>query len=631
MNELTPEQKAKLGKDWMARLDAQKEAERTWIDSAHEAQKAYMADDLDGEPPQFNILHSNVETIVPATYNSTPSPDIRPRHNSNDKISKVVADIYERAIATQIDDERLDMEIEATALDGFLAGRGITRLKYDGEMQDEILIGERVLYENVAWKDYREGPAQRWSQVPWVAFRYHVSQEELDRRYGNDPSDDVGKDRADETDDKKGGVNLWQVWDKQSRQVLTVSEDNCRLVNVQPDPLGLKGFFPMPEPVQPLRVNGSRKPICPYAIYKTLARELDTQTRRINAITKGLKVRGFFAADADIMEALADAGDNELVAVPELRSIAPDGNLDRAIAWWPVDKAIIVLRELMQQREQTKQAIYEITGISDIVRGASNSKETATAQQIKTQWGSLRIKRMQNMLARHVRDIFILSAEIMASQFKPESILRASGVNLELPMPQMPPPPQDPAQAQQYQIQMQQMQAQHQQAQEKYAQDVMQALVQIDHYRIDVESDSTVRADLTQKRGEMAEFLNGTAQFFNTMAPLIQQAPTVAGPIVDLYAAFARQFSLGKQAEDALDQLTEMAKEAQGQQQGQPGPDPVEMEKVKIQKQKVDQDGQKAVADFQLRTRQQQHQESKDVAELRLEAQQQRAVAIGPT
>jgi hypothetical protein len=159
----------------------------------------------------------------------------------------------------------------------------------------------------------------------------------------------------------------------------------------------------------------------------------------------------------------------------------------------------------------------------------------------------------------------------------------------------------------------------------------MQALVQIDHYRIDVESDSTVRADLTQKRGEMAEFLNGTAQFFNTMAPLIQQAPTVAGPIVDLYAAFARQFSLGKQAEDALDQLTEMAKEAQGQQQGQPGPDPVEMEKVKIQKQKVDQDGQKAVADFQLRTRQQQHQESKDVAELRLEAQQQRAVAIGPT
>ena len=145
MNELTPEQKAKLGKDWMARLDAQKEAERTWIDSAHEAQKAYMADDLDGEPPQFNILHSNVETIVPATYNSTPSPDIRPRHNSNDKISKVVADIYERAIATQIDDERLDTEIEATALDGFLAGRGITRLKYDGEMQDDILIGERVL------------------------------------------------------------------------------------------------------------------------------------------------------------------------------------------------------------------------------------------------------------------------------------------------------------------------------------------------------------------------------------------------------------------------------------------------------------------------------------------------------
>ena len=58
------------------------------------------------------------------------------------------------------------------------------------------------------------------------------------------------------------------------------------------------------------------------------------------------------------------------------------------------ETAAAVLNFLYQQREQSKQAIYEITGISDIVRGASHSSETATAQQIKTEWGSLRIKKI---------------------------------------------------------------------------------------------------------------------------------------------------------------------------------------------------------------------------------------------
>jgi DNA-binding transcriptional MerR regulator len=624
MNEITPEQQATLGKDWMARLDAQKKAEETWIDNALEAQQAYMAESGDGNiAPQYNILHSNVETIVPATYNSTPSPDIRPRHGNADKIGKVVSDIWERAISAQIDDERLDTEIEATALDAFLTGRGVTRLKYDGQMQDQILQGERVLYENVAWKDYREGPAQRWSQVPWVAFRYHISQEELDRRYGNDPSDDVRPDSKDETDDKKGGVNVWQIWDKQERKVLTVTEDTNKVIKIQDDPLGLKGFFPMPEPVQPLRVNGSRKPICPYSVYRTLANELDTQTRRINILTKGLKLRGFYAGDTDVMETLAEAEDNALVGVADMRSVAPNGDLDKAIAWWPIDKAITVLRELMQQREQTKQAIYEITGISDIVRGASNSKETATAQQIKTQWGSLRIKRLQNMIARHVRDIFIMSAEIMASQFDVQSILKASGVSLELPASQMPPQPQDPAQAAAYQQQVQQMQAEHQRKQAEHQQQVVAMLKEIDHYRIDVESDSTVRADLTQKRGEMAEFLNGTAQFFSTMAPVIEKAPAAAGPIIEMYAAFARQFNLGKQAEDALDEMVEGAKQVNPQQQNQP--DPIKMGELKVKEgelgvkqRKVQIDGFKAQNDVM-------HKQ----AEITLEAQQQRPVGIG--
>ena len=45
------------------------------------------------------------------------------------------------------------------------------------------------------------------------------------------------------------------------------------------------------------------------------------------------------------------------------------------------------LDKLYLAREQMKQAIYEIMGISDIMRGATKASETATAQRIKGSMG----------------------------------------------------------------------------------------------------------------------------------------------------------------------------------------------------------------------------------------------------
>jgi multidrug resistance efflux pump len=82
------------------------------------------------------------------------------------------------------------------------------------------------------------------------------------------------------------------------------------------------------------------------------------------------------------------------------------------------------------------------------------------------------------------------------------------------------------------------------------------------HYRINIESDSTIRADASRNRQEMTEFLSGSAQYFSTMAPIVQAAPMAAGELIEIYGAFARQFNLGKSAEDALDRLVKVAKQA---------------------------------------------------------------------
>jgi hypothetical protein len=132
---------------------------------------------------------------------------------------------------------------------------------------------------------------------------------------------------------------------------------------------------------------------------------------------------------------------------------------------------------------------------------------------------------MQRDMERCAREVFLISAELLVSKFSPDTLQRMAGIQLQP--------------------------------------DALQLLGRpLDNYRIDVETDSTVRADLTRRKGEMGEFLNGTAQFFAAMQPVVEAAPQMAEPVAEVFAAFGRQFNLGKQAEDALEKMTEMAREA---------------------------------------------------------------------
>lgn len=105
-----------------------------------------------------------------------------------------------------------------------------------------------------------------------------------------------------------------------------------KVLSITKDPLKLSGFFPMAEPVQPITGTGKRTPVCPYRVYKTLAEELDRITVRINAIIKGLKVRGAVASDAAAIEELATAEDNTLVPIANMEGIAAAGGWKRRLS-----------------------------------------------------------------------------------------------------------------------------------------------------------------------------------------------------------------------------------------------------------------------------------------------------------
>jgi hypothetical protein len=477
------------------------------------------------------------------------------------------------------------------------------------------LTGEQVLFENVSWRDYRQGPSKRAQDVPWVAYRLSLTHEEIERIGDEDlmnaqATEDEGEEDADTDRD------VWEIWCRTSKTVYFITDDGAKVLKIAEDPLGLTGFFPQAAPVQPIGGTGRTMPVCPYEVYRALADELDDHTKRIRKITEGLKVVGFIVGGAEDLASIEDADDNTMIPLRDMEGTAAIGGLKNAIVWWPIEQAITVLRELYAAREQVKQAIYEITGISDIIRGQGAASETATAQNIKTQWGSLRIKKMQRLIERQVRDIFVITAEIIALHFSPETLQKMAGF-------QIPP-------------------------------EAAQLLERpLDHYRIDVESDSTVRADATTQRQEMGEFLNASAQFFSTMAPIAQSAPASAGPMIEIYASFARKYNLGKSAEDAIEEMVKAAREMAKN----PPPNPEQeakkaemqmaqqqaqhdmqlgMKKMELEVAKLTADVEVRKADLALRQQELQLREAegqfnaiKATAELQMEDEQRRAVKIG--
>jgi hypothetical protein len=625
----------KLGQKWLERIRMSEKREDKWMKDAEKAESIYLAGQGEGtDEPEFNILHSNVETIVPSIYNSTGRPDIRPRHNVKDDLAKLVSDVFERAINVMVDDSRMDAEIEASAQDIFVVGRGIVRVKFDADVTEQpvmmpdpmtgqpvpavgmdgqpitqpVVTNERVEYENVSWRDFRMGPAKRWKDVPWVAFRHCIDQESLEKL--EDPA--LAELQADPEAAVKSedDVTVWEIWCKDTGRVYFIVADNHKVLSIKDDPLQLPGFFPCAAPVQPITPTGKLIPVCPYRIYETLADELDTVTARIRGLTGILEAKGIFAGNQETLEKLAEAGDGELTAAADLENLLAMGGLEKAVMWWPIDRIIQVVRELNGQREQTKQAIYEITGISDIIRGQGAASETATAQQIKTQWGSLRINKMKRLIERQVRELFVLTTELISLHFSKETLQKLSGVPI---------PPE-----------------------------AMQLLQRpLDHYRIDVESDSTVRADLAKGREEMGQFLQGTAQYFAAMAPVAQQSPKAMEPIAEIYGSFARQFNLGKQAEDALERLVLMAKEMAANPPPNPEAEAMQAEmqqkqqaedrKFQLEMQRLGLDVQLKRADLQLKERQLGLDEkvaevdaAARLVEIEMEDDQQRAVALGP-
>jgi hypothetical protein len=620
----------KSAQPWHDELSRYKEVFKKWTERGEKVIKRYRDErkDVEASDARFNIFWSNVQTLKPAIYAKPPNPEVSRRFEDQNDVARVASTILERVLAYEITQyPDFHATISNVVDDRLLPGRGVAWVRYEpiiesvetepqitnyqevgeedlggdeyadiGESQAEnALAGEKPeQYERIAtetspvdyvyWQDFAHLPARTWEEVTWVARRVYMSLEEGEERFGEIFSQvplTHSPDRQDgekETTKALKKAEVWEIWSKSEKCVYWIADNYDIVLDHREDPLELTNFFPCPKPYFATTTSGSLVPIADFLLYQDQADEIDDLTGRIKHLTKAMKVMGIYAADEPAIERLMKEGnDGVLIPVKNWAAFVEKGGLQGAVQFMPLRDVAQALQQLYQARESCKQIVYETTGLSDIMRGASVASETATAQQIKSQFASLRLNNMKDDMSRFARDILRMKSEIICSKYQAETLVQISGI-MYTPDAQFVQP-----------------------AIEMLKNESMR------NFNIDIETDTLVQIDQQTEKSNRVEFLTSVSSFLEKVLPVGQQHPELVPLLGEMLLFGIRGFKIGRTIEGSFEQFVAQATEnekAKAAQPPQPPPPNPEMIRAQSEAQnaqaKLQADQQAAQADMQM-------------------------------
>lgn len=570
-----------------------------WDKRAGKIEKRYKDEDSGGgrSGKRFNILWSNVQTLIPATFSRLPQPDVSRRFRDNDPVGRVAALLLERCLEYEVQHyPDYAASLKQSVLDRFLGGRGVTWVRYEphfravqeslptdgAEVSEDIDEPQEELdYEcspcdYVHRKDFGHTVARTWEEVPRVWRVVYMYEDAVEDRFGEEIAKKIPYDSSPEKKDKANGgdaipkqAKIYEIWDKDEKKAIWLSKSLGEIIEERDDPLGLSDFWPCPRPLFATLTNDSLVPVPDFALYQDQADELDVLSERIDGLVKALQVKGVHDASVPELARLFTEGQNgDLIPVKNFQAFAEKQGLKGAIDLVDLTPIAAALRECYTAMAAIKDYVYEITGISDIVRGQSVASETLGAQQIKQNFVGLRLRTLQNEVAAFAAQLLAIKGQIICGKYSPETIVKISAAD------------------------------QLSQADQQYIEPAIALLVGPERmqdptaetgpnplraFRIDVEADSLVQMDEAQEKQDRMEFLKSAGAFLQDALPVAQGSPQIAPLLVQMLKFGVTAFKVGKTIEGDFDQILDQLKQA-AQQPQQPKPDP---EQMKIQAQQA--------------------------------------------
>jgi len=622
---LDPAIEPKSARAWLSLITTAEKTFSTWQSKSDNIDKVYA--NLErlanvSREREFQLFWANVQVLGPSIYSRPPVPVVTPRFKDRRAIPRVASEMLERASIVNFDEEAIDEVMRLVRDDMTTVARGAVWLRYEAEVEDGVLEQEACI-EHVNRKDFLHDPARNWKEVDWVAKRSWLTRTQARKRFrktsGNEYQNAAYEVRKDDITDETDGklkAGFWELWSKSANKVVWVAEGCEKLLDEDKPHLDLEGFFPCPRPAYGTTQRNSLVPVPDMLFYKDQLEEINEITARIAALTESLKLRGFYPAGAgelgDAIEAAIKAISNNQILVPISNWAALGGaSAKDMILWLPLDMVATTIKELIELRKQLIDDVYQITGLSDIMRGSTVASETLGAQELKSQYGSVRIRDRQGELIRLARDITRIAAEIMAENFSAKTLLamsqleiatdaqvkaqiaplEAQGKALMTELAQAAKDPEIAAMAKQQpdkakqvmeqaQQQLQQLQGEIKKISETVTIEQVMKFLRDNRIRcfvLDIETDSTIAPDENAQKQRATEYVTAMTGLLQQVVPAVQQVPQVAPLAADIIRFVNSQFRVGRQFEQTVEEFTDQMKQVASAPKNE-GPSPEQMQ-----------------------------------------------------
>lgn len=614
---LTPTKQPELQK-WIMEIDRYSQTFAHWEKRCKNIIKRYI-DEREGIQDEavakYNALWANVQTMLPALYSQLPKPEIERRFNDHDDKGRVASEVLQRVVAFQLADTGASNVFRQVMLDHLLCGRGTLWVRFvphtksipdesisvtdDGQEAPTVDIVEwaEVLCDYVHWQDFGHTQARTWEEVTALWRKVAMTRDELVERFGEDLGNKIPLDYKDDStfkNDHPGATayeagtkaTIYEIWDKSTKEAIWISKNFTEILDKRDDPLKLKNFWPCPKPLYSTLTNEQVIPTPDYVLYQDQANQLDQLTGRITSITRTIKVAGGYNAAAPALQRILNEGmENTLVPVESWGAFAETGGIAGNFQLFPMQEVANTLLSLYDARERVKADMYEITGISDLMRGDTEASETATAQAIKSSYGAVRWADRKAEVNRFFRETIQIITQIVA-EFMPDDLIKTiSGMKLA----------ENPVEKQVI-VQLQQQQNLPKDIDDETADSITQNPTWVEvlpvmrdnaarTFRMDIETDSTIAADEAQEKADRTEFLSAVAQFLQQALPAGQQFPPITPLLGSMLLFGVRAFRIGRGLEGEFEAFIAQMRKMSAN--GQAAPQNPEMIKAQMQMQSI--------------------------------------------
>lgn len=432
-----------MGKDafyYKGQIEKFKSDNRNYFSQAAKCMEAYC------DSKSYNIFYSNIQLLKAYLLTNSPKPEVERRFLKKVASSKLeyntyleLANILEGALSYYADQEDFLIKLKEVIEDAKKTGRGVLWVTYEptiSQGQDEFgqiteqVTGREMKLNALGYEDYACSTSINEDQVWWKARRHLLGKEELKEQFNYEAQDEELNFSTGKESERKL-AEVWEIWDKTEKKRVYILAKCARneFLKESEDPYGISTFFPCVD-LTPLTNGKNIIPIPEYELYRNKAVQLNKLSAKADKLEE--KINYIITTDKTNQDNVADmasAGEGDIVTLQTPNPMAT-GNNAAYLGFVPIEQAVALAEHRELKKQQLKQDIYDITGISDIMRGQSDARESATAQQIKGVFGTMRFQDQQKQVQHFVVSVFEIIAEIICENWDADTLADLTSTHL---------------------------------------------------------------------------------------------------------------------------------------------------------------------------------------------------------